>query len=100
MLTTTQGGENGRSLFLQTLIQRSRIVPEPNHLRNLQTCMKSADSNPLLTIMDKAAQSGEDALEDLRTCMRREVYEDTSLHWHYTIPTMPPIFVADIRADR
>lgn len=63
-------------------------------------CMQSADSNPLLTIMQKAAQSGEDALEDLRTCMRREVYEDTSLHWHYTIPTMPPIFVADVRADR
>lgn len=63
-------------------------------------CMESADSNPLLTITRKAEQSGEDALEDLRACIRRAVYQDTVLHWHYAIPTMPPIFVADVRADR
>lgn len=63
-------------------------------------CMQPVENHPLLTIMHKAAQSGKDALEDLRACMRRGVYEDTSLHWHYTIPTMPPIFVADVRADR
>src|SRR6185312_16173101 len=37
-------------------------------------CTQSVDSNPLLTIMWKAAHSGEDALEDLRAYMRRGVY--------------------------
>lgn len=63
-------------------------------------CMQSADSNPLLTIMRKAAQSGEDVLEDLRAWVRQEVYGDIALCWHYQIPTVPPIFVADVRADR
>jgi len=50
--------------------------------------------------MKQATQSGEDALEDLRACIRQAVYEETPLSWHYEIPTMPPIFVADVRADR
>lgn len=63
-------------------------------------CMQSAENHPLVDIMQKAALSGEDVLEDLRAWMRREVYEDTSLRWHYQIPTAPPIFVTDVRADR
>jgi hypothetical protein len=63
-------------------------------------CMQRAEDHPLVAIMQKAALRGEDALEDLRAWMRREVYEDTTLRWHYQIPTAPPIFVADVRADR
>ncbi|HTK10086.1 MAG TPA: alkaline phosphatase D family protein [Ktedonobacteraceae bacterium] len=56
--------------------------------------------HPLLTIMQQAAQSGEDALEALRACVREEVYGKTVLPWHYTIPTVPPIFVTNVRAER
>jgi len=63
-------------------------------------CMQSPESYPLLAIMHKATQSGQDALEDLRAYMRRALYQDIHLHWHYAIQTNPPIFVADVRADR
>jgi hypothetical protein len=53
-----------------------------------------------LRIMQQAARSGEDALEPLREEMRRAVYGETRLRWHYTVPTSPPLFVADARADR
>ena len=56
--------------------------------------------SPLLAIMQRAEQSGEDALEELRACLRQEVYDEVELHWHYTIPTYPPIFVLNARADR
>ncbi len=62
--------------------------------------MQNADTHPLLAIMHQAAQNGEDPLEDLRACIRQSVYKETALQWHYDIPTMPPIFVADVRADR
>jgi len=55
---------------------------------------------PLLQIMQEAAASGEDTLEALRACIRPEIYGQSHLHWHYEIPTMPPIFVMDVRADR
>ncbi|HVB73824.1 MAG TPA: alkaline phosphatase D family protein [Ktedonobacteraceae bacterium] len=54
----------------------------------------------LAAIMQEAAQSGENALEHLRACMRQAVYEEIAPHWHYEILTMPPIFVMDVRADR
>src|SRR5947199_8070933 len=50
--------------------------------------------------MQQAAQDGKDPLEDLRACICQAVYEENPLSWHYEIPTMPPIFVADVRADR
>ena len=62
--------------------------------------MQGPDTHPLLAIMQQAVQNSEDALEDLRTCIRRAVYQQTALQWHYDIPTVPPIFVADVRADR
>jgi phosphodiesterase/alkaline phosphatase D-like protein len=54
----------------------------------------------LCGIMHTASESGEDALEPLRAYMRLAVYEKVAPHWHYDIPTMPPIYVADVRADR
>ncbi|HEV2582552.1 MAG TPA: hypothetical protein VGT44_16970, partial [Ktedonobacteraceae bacterium] len=60
----------------------------------------SGDEYELLAIMQQAAQSGEDALESLRTRIRRAVYQEATLQWHYEIQTMPPVFVADVRADR
>lgn len=55
---------------------------------------------PLLDIMSEAEQSGEDALEALRVCIKQEIYDQVDLYWHYTIPTYPPMFVANARADR
>ncbi|HLH63302.1 MAG TPA: alkaline phosphatase D family protein [Ktedonobacteraceae bacterium] len=63
-------------------------------------CMQDSNSHPLLAIMHKAEQSGEDVLEDLRACIRRAIYQEIHLRWHYAIQTNPPIFVADVRADR
>jgi hypothetical protein len=36
----------------------------------------------------------------VRAYMRKTVYEEIAPHWHYDIPTAPPIFVMDVRADR
>ena len=63
-------------------------------------CNQNPDSHALLAIMQQAEQSGEDVLEALRACIRREVYEEIAIHWYYEIATVPPIFVADVRADR
>jgi len=57
-------------------------------------------AHPLLRIMKEAEQTGEDALEALRTCIKQAVYGETDLHWHYTIPTRPPIFVTSTRINR
>ncbi|HBE25905.1 MAG TPA: hypothetical protein DDW33_09490 [Ktedonobacter sp.] len=62
--------------------------------------LRSADEHVLLAIMQQAAHNGEDVLEDLRGCIRHAIYEETALEWHFAIPTTPPIFVADVRADR
>ncbi len=56
--------------------------------------------HPLLAIMRKAAQSGEDALEELRGCVKADVYNTTTIRWHYIIPTQPTIFVANARTER
>lgn len=56
--------------------------------------------SPLLSIMQEGEQSGEDVLEELRTQIKQEMLGKTDLHWHYTIPTQPPIFVANARVDR
>ena len=56
--------------------------------------------DPRLHIMDEAARSGEDALEALRSCVRRAVHGETRLRWYYSIPMSPPLFVCDARADR
>jgi phosphodiesterase/alkaline phosphatase D-like protein len=61
---------------------------------------RSAPHDTPLYIMQEAARSGEDALEPLREVMRRAVYGETRLRWHYTVPTSPPLFVTDARADR
>jgi hypothetical protein len=50
--------------------------------------------------MKEAEQTDEDALEALRTCIKQAVYGETDLHWHYTIPTRPPIFVTSTRINR
>jgi len=55
---------------------------------------------PLLSIMDEAEQSGEDVLEALRTQVQQELTGKTDFPWHYTIPTQPPIFVANARVHR
>src|SRR5207237_9150356 len=57
-------------------------------------------SSALTALMQEAAQSGEDALEHLRAYMRKAVYQEIAPRWHYDIPTAPPIFVMDVRADR
>ncbi|GAC1362502.1 MAG: alkaline phosphatase D family protein [Ktedonobacteraceae bacterium] len=56
--------------------------------------------HPLLTIMREAAQSGVDALEQLRTCIKADVYKQVPIRWHYVIPTQPAIFVANARTER
>jgi PhoD-like phosphatase len=56
--------------------------------------------HPLLNIMQQAEASGEDALAALRTAIKQDMYDPTRLTWHYTIPTNPPIFVANVRAHR
>jgi hypothetical protein len=58
------------------------------------------ESHPLTSIMQQAEQSGEDALEALRACVKQEVYGIAPLQWHYKIPTTPPIFVLNARAER
>lgn len=57
-------------------------------------------THSLLRIMQEAEQSGEDALEALRACIKQAVYGDSDLRWHYTIPTIPPIFVSCTRTNR
>jgi hypothetical protein len=61
---------------------------------------QQAATHPLMHIMQEAEQTGKDALEALRTCIKQAVYGETDLHWHYTIPTMPPIFVTNTRTNR
>jgi phosphodiesterase/alkaline phosphatase D-like protein len=61
---------------------------------------QSEASKALATLMQEAQQSGQDALEDLRAYMRKAVYEEIAPHWHYDVPTVPPLFVMDVRADR
>jgi phosphodiesterase/alkaline phosphatase D-like protein len=56
--------------------------------------------HPLLAIMQQGERTGEDVLEALRACIKQAVYADSDLHWHYTIPTTPPIFVTDTRTNR
>jgi hypothetical protein len=56
--------------------------------------------HPLLAIMHDAAQSGEDALEKLRDCIRASIYQQEAIRWHYSIPTQPAIFVANARTER
>jgi phosphodiesterase/alkaline phosphatase D-like protein len=56
--------------------------------------------HPLLTIIQQAQQSGEDALEALRACVKKEVYATAAICWHYEIPTTPPIFVMNARSER
>lgn len=62
--------------------------------------LRSAGDYELLAIMQEAARSGEDALEALRARIRQAIYGEKAIQWDYTLPTMPPIFVADVRADR
>jgi phosphodiesterase/alkaline phosphatase D-like protein len=57
-------------------------------------------THPLMQIMKTAEETGEDALEALRACIKQAVFGDTELHWHYTIPTTPPIFVTSTRINR
>ncbi len=63
-------------------------------------CAQSVNEHPLLALMQQAARSGEDVLDALRAWMSKAVYGEITPHWHYEIPTTPPIFVADVRADR
>lgn len=56
--------------------------------------------HPLLQIMQEAELTGKDALDALRACIKQAVYGDSDLHWHYTIPTTPSIFVTNTRTNR
>lgn len=62
--------------------------------------LQSADEHVLLNLMRQGEQSGEDMLEALREQVRKSVYEETSIRWHYEISTSPPLFIMDARADR
>ena len=61
---------------------------------------QSEAGNACAALMQEAAQSGEDALERLRATLRKAISEEIAPRWHYDIPTMPPILVMDVRADR
>lgn len=61
---------------------------------------QQAATHPLMRIMQEAEQTGDDALETLRTGIKQAVYGETDLYWHYTIPTIPPIFVTNTRINR
>jgi phosphodiesterase/alkaline phosphatase D-like protein len=61
---------------------------------------REQSQHPLLKFMLAAEKSGEDALEALRTCIRDNFYGRNELAWHYALPTTPPIFVTNTRADR
>ena len=56
--------------------------------------------HPLLQIMRKAAKSGKDALDALRTHIKAEIRGSTKLSWHYEISTTPAIFVTNTRTER
>jgi phosphodiesterase/alkaline phosphatase D-like protein len=56
--------------------------------------------HPLLALMQAAAQSGEDILEQLRDAIKADVYGLKPLSWHYQIPTQPSIFVMNARTER
>ena len=62
--------------------------------------LQNVAENDLLKLMQGAEQSGEDVLETLRARVRQAIYQEKALQWDYTLPTRPPIFVADLRADR
>lgn len=61
---------------------------------------RAESTHPLLRIIHDATESGEDALEALRACIQLDVYGKSDLHWHYEIPTTPPLFVVNARTDR
>ncbi len=63
-------------------------------------CPPSSPDHELLALMQQAVQSGEDVLDALRTRIGKSIQRQQTLQWDYTIPTTPPIFVADVRADR
>jgi phosphodiesterase/alkaline phosphatase D-like protein len=56
--------------------------------------------HPLAQMMQAATQSGQDIIEELRAYIRTAIEEQTEQRWHYQIPTTPPIFVTNARADR
>lgn len=56
--------------------------------------------HPLAQMMQTAAQSKQDILEELRDYIRTTMREQSEQCWHYRIPTIPPIFVTNTRTDR
>lgn len=58
------------------------------------------ENHPLLQIMHMAGERGEDALPALRARVQADVTMAAPIRWHYTIPTQPPIFVANARTER
>jgi hypothetical protein len=56
--------------------------------------------HPLAQLMQAAAQSGQDILEELRDYIRTTMRAQADQGWHYQIPTTPPIFVTNTRVDR
>lgn len=63
-------------------------------------CLQRSSEHALLTLMQQAAQDGEDLLAALRARIRRALFYKEPLAWYYTIPTAPPIFVIDARCGR
>jgi phosphodiesterase/alkaline phosphatase D-like protein len=61
---------------------------------------RDRQQHPLAQMMQAAAQGGQDIFEELRDYIRTTMYEQSDQGWHYQIPTTPPIFVTNTRADR
>lgn len=61
---------------------------------------RGTTQHPLLHIMEEGQKSGADVLDELRTCIKLSLDGKLLLRWHYELPTTPPIFVANARADR
>ena len=57
-------------------------------------------AHPLLSIMQRAEQSGEDVLVALRDLIKQEAAGDIAIPWHYSIATTPPIFMTNVRSER
>lgn len=59
-----------------------------------------SQNHPFIQIMQHACKTGEDAYDALKEAMTLDLHNAVPHQWHYQIPTSPPIFVSDMRADR
>ncbi|HTI13814.1 MAG TPA: alkaline phosphatase D family protein [Dictyobacter sp.] len=57
-------------------------------------------THPLSHIMDQGRENKTDVGQELRALLRKEIFGQSSIAWHYTIPTTPAIFVMNARTER